>query len=48
MLLNKPCMEECLWVLLDHILLCVVVVTGQTDCVLMAGLGHELVYGHIA
>ena len=45
---NQPCKVECLWSLLCCVLLCTAAIAGHTDPVLMAGLGHDLAYGHIA
>ena len=46
--LNQPCTEECLWSPMCRVFLRAAAVAGHTDPVLMAGLGHELAYGHIA
>jgi len=45
---NQPCKVECLWSPLCRVLLRAAAIAGHTDPVLMAGLGHELAYGHIA
>jgi hypothetical protein len=46
--LNQPCKEECLWSPLCCAFLRAAAIAGHTDPVLMAGLGHDLAYGHIA
>ena len=46
--LNQPCTLECLWAPMCRVFLRAAAVAGHTDPVLMAGLGLDLVYGHIA
>ena len=46
--LNQPCKVECLWSPMGRAFLRAAAIAGHTDPVLMAGLGHDLAYGHIA
>ena len=46
--LNQPCKVECLGSPMDRAFLRAAAIAGHTDPVLMAGLGHDLAYGHIA